>query len=98
MDPIEPILPKLPTPLPVHAAQRNRPVHRDGRDGRGGGQGESRRRRDEEPAVEVDVEGVEELDGTDTPMGVPGPASVHRIDITADGEIAPPAHRIDLSA
>lgn len=112
MDSIEPILPH-PSILPeVRALQRSEPIHRDGhrRDGQGG-QG---RRRDEEEAVEVDVEGVD--DGTadgdgsvivtepegphriDLTADEDGDTPTRRIDLTADGEPEPPARRIDLSA
>ena len=98
MDAIEPILPK-PSILPeVRATQRSEPIHRDGHQG-GGTYGEQRRRRDEEEAVEVDVEGVEvadeaDADGSVSVLELPAPRLV---DFTADGHAEPPQRRVDLT-
>jgi hypothetical protein len=97
MDAIEPIL-SHPSLLPeVRAAQRSEPVHRDGHR-RDGGQGEQRRRRDEEEAVEVDVDGVDASEEADDGPSLVLQAPVPRlIDVTADGDPEPPARRVDLT-
>jgi hypothetical protein len=97
MDAIEPIL-SHPSILPeVRAAQRSERVHRDG-DRRGGGQGEQRRRHDEEEAVEVDIDGVEASEGTDDDSSIVVQAPAPRlIDVTADGDPEPPTRRVDLT-
>lgn len=80
MDPIEPILPDRPVILPVRAAQRAAPVHRDRGGGGGAGagaHGEQHRRRGEEEAVEVDVTGLDLTAGDE-----PDPPA-HRIDLSA---------------
>lgn len=94
MDAIEPIL-SNPSILPeVRAAQRSEPLHRDGHQ-RGGAQGEQRRRRDEEEAVEVDVDGVDASEEADDDPPVVLQAH-HLIDVTADGDPEPPVRRVDL--
>jgi hypothetical protein len=97
MDAIEPILPN-PSILPeVRATQRAAPAHRDGHQG-GGAYGQHPRR-EEEDAVEVDVDGVEvsddaDADGSVTLLELPAPRLV---DVTADGDVQPPARRIDVT-
>jgi hypothetical protein len=99
MDAIEPILPKQSILPEVRAAERSKPIHRDGQRG-GGAYGEQRRRRNEEEAVEVDVEGVEasdeaDADGSVSVLELPAPRLV---DFTADGDPAPtPQRRVDLT-
>ena len=99
MDSIEPILPHHSILPEVRAATRAEPIHRDGHQ-RDGGEGQ-RRRRNEEEAVEVDVEGVEESDAADaegsvTILELPAPRLV---DVTADAGLEPPVtRRIDVTA
>ncbi|HLI58324.1 MAG TPA: hypothetical protein VKV21_01530 [Solirubrobacteraceae bacterium] len=101
MDAIEPILPN-PSILPeVRATQRAAPVRRDGRQG----DGPPNRRRRRQPAaagVELDVEGVDGSDDAtaeaEGPVTVPELPAPRSIDLTADDEVGPRAHRIDLTA
>ncbi|HTU30644.1 MAG TPA: hypothetical protein VMF07_14765 [Solirubrobacteraceae bacterium] len=98
MDAIEPIL-SNPSILPeVRAATRTDPIHRDGQRG-GGRQGNQGSRRNDEDAVEVDVDGIDDsdlADAADEPLAaLPAPAP-RLIDLTADGDPEPPARRVDL--
>jgi hypothetical protein len=97
MDAIEPILPHSSILPEVRAAERSAPIHRDGHQG-DGAYGEQRRRRQEEEAVELDVDGVEDseeadADGSVSVLELPAPRLV---DFTADGDLAPAPHSVDL--
>lgn len=99
MDAIEPILPHHSILPEVRAAERSKPIHRDGDQG-GGAYGEQRRRhQEEEESVEVDVDGLEDSDAPDADgsVSVLELQAPRLVDVTTDGDPAPaPPRRIDL--